>query len=173
MVRLTVNFSSCPRIFYDSAINQHEDLTFGRVVREKIPRLESGTLFVGPAQKKRLKDRPDNWVLVFWIPLVRLVPTFWILLSQLSGTSLESNGKERTFLTGTGKKKETISACEKTSFFQGEPLHGIDERKKRVIDPRFSSNNRVTPSLSFFYRECEGVALKKDKSRRKRKKMKV
>ena len=24
-----------------------------------------------------------------WIPLVRLVPTFWILLSQLSGTSLE------------------------------------------------------------------------------------
>ena len=30
------------------------------------------------------------WFLVFWIPLVRLVPTFWILLSQLSGTSQES-----------------------------------------------------------------------------------
>ena len=31
----------------------------------------------------------------------------------------------------------------------------IDERKKRVIDPRFSSNNRVTPSLSFL--ETNGV----------------
>jgi len=29
--------------------------------------------------------------------------------------------------------------------------------KKRVIDPRFSSNNRVTPSLSFFKVLVEGV----------------
>ena len=45
----------------------------------------------GAIRIRLLKEESATvWFLVFWIPLVRLVPTFWILLSQLSGTSLES-----------------------------------------------------------------------------------
>ena len=39
--------------------------------------------------------------------------------------------------------------CDRRARVEREPDARIDERKKRVIDPRFSSNNRVTPSLSF------------------------
>ena len=45
--------------------------------------------------------------------------------------------------------QETTVEKEKTYPRLNAARELIDERKKRVIDPRFSSNNRVTPSLSF------------------------